>query len=124
MLQDELKSKTEENIMPTQQSSLTYQDGNLSNLASKFGDRLESLRLIDKTYLVQCIGEYLTDVEDGEYCEYLPDDAGAVNFEGYLTIDLPEDFRTSVVASVSGLGHVHSLLVALVHQIQEKVYAP
>jgi hypothetical protein len=106
--------------MPTQQSSLTYQAGNLSNLASKFGDRLESLKLIDKTYLVQCIGEYLTDVEDGEY---LPGDAGAVNFEGYLTIDSPEDFRTSVVASVSGLGHVHSLLVALVHQIQEKVYA-
>jgi hypothetical protein len=111
--------------MPTQQSSLTHQDGSLSNLASQFGDRLESLKLIDKTYLIQCIGEYLTDVEDGEH---LPDDAGAVNFEGYLTgyltIDLPEDFRTSVVASVSGIGHVHSLLVALAHQIQEKVYAP
>jgi hypothetical protein len=110
--------------MPTQQSSLTYQDGNLSNLASQFGDRLESLKLIDKTYLVQCIGEYLTDLEDGEYLgECSPDDDGAVNFEGYLTIDLPEDFRTSVAASVSGIGHVHSLLVALVHQIQEKVYA-
>jgi hypothetical protein len=107
--------------MPTQQSSLTYQDGNLSNLASQFGDRLESLKLTDKTYLIQCIGEYLTDVEDGKH---LPDDAGAVNFEGYLTIDLPEGFIDSVAASVSGLGHVHSLLVALVHQIQEKVYAP
>jgi hypothetical protein len=101
--------------MPTQQSSLTYQDGNLSNLASQFGDRLESLKLIDKTYLVQCIGEYLTDVDESG--------AGDSKFEGYLSIDLPGGFRDTVSENSFEIGHVHSLLVALVHQIQEKVYA-
>lgn len=99
--------------MTTQHSLLTYQDGALAPLAIKYGDRLESLTLHQKSQLIASIGEWCADCALEEPCNWC-------EFSEFLAPELMEKFEFNF----KDPDRIMPLLIAISHQIQEEVYAP
>ncbi len=112
-------------ITATQNSLLTYQDGNLAPLAEIYGYYLEKLCLVEKFAILadiaawgdQCCGSY----EDAwtSFGEYMASGCSTTSedYDAYRLLTNPACDWTNPV-------HAMPLVLAVCHQIAEGIYLP
>ena len=110
--------------MSNNNSSLTYHDGNLSNIAELFGDRLQSLCLVEKYAILRDVanwGDQCCGYDKEEWSSF-GEFVGAwgdtpKDFDAYSLLTHPDCNWTDPVYAMP-------LVTAIAHQIAEGIYLP
>ena len=110
--------------MPSDNSSLTYHDGNLANIADLYGDNLESLCLVEKYAILKDIANW-----GDQCCEFQePDWSSFGEFVGAWG-DTPKEYDahgllTHPDCNWTDPAYAMPLVAAIAHQIAEGIYLP
>jgi hypothetical protein len=110
--------------MATKDSLLTYQDGNLAKIAAIYGDRLQSLCLVEKFAILTDIGAW------GDQCCGL-EETDWSSFGEFMTEhgETSEDYDAHGLLTHPDCDWIDPkfampLVAAIAHQIAEGIYLP